>query len=158
MTRILLVLLVFLTGCARINPRLDQKIDNQNGRIDEIRNNQNGIMLELGKLRQDNQIQNSQLQDVQQGLLNLNWAWSRNENSGVQILQGDGALVLVFGIAVVGLLLYHFRERAVVAEKAAAIMADEVARLGDPDLTDKILRAALNTDAEIEVYRLLVKK
>lgn len=161
MRRILFAFLIGATvlasGCAKINPRQDQKIDNQNGKIDEIRSNQNGLMLELGKLKQDATIHDSQLKEVQQGMLNLNAAVSRNENSGVQILQGDGPLILVFGLGVVGLLLYHFRNRAVQAEKAAEILASEVARSGDAVLENNVLRAVLHTEVEGTVYRMLVK-
>ena len=161
MKRIFLTLLavfsLWLGGCARINPRLDQKIDNQNGKIEELKNNQNGVMLELGKVRQQAEIQNSQLKEVQQGMINLNTAVSRNENSGVQVLQGDGPMVLIFGLGVVALILYHYRQRAIQSEKAVEIMAAEVARFNNPELNDGILRAAMYTDSEKHIYRLLTK-
>jgi uncharacterized phage infection (PIP) family protein YhgE len=161
MRRILTILVIALTvglsGCANLNPRNQSPIDNQNGKIDEIRNNQNGVMAEIGKLRQSNDIANSQLKEMQQGLLNLNAAVSRNENSGVQILQGDGALILVFSLAVIGMLLYWYRDRAVKSEKASEIMAKEIAKFNDPSLNDNILRAAMNSDAETHVYHMLVK-
>jgi len=155
---ILFILLILnTTGCANLNPRINDKIDNQQGKIDEIRNNQNGLMLELGKLKNDAQISNSQLKEVQQGMLNLNAAISRNENSGVQILQGDGALIMVFGLGVIGMFLYWYRDRAVNSEKAVDILAREVARLNDPVLNDNIFKAAMNTDSEKHIYHLLVR-
>jgi len=161
MKRILVILSALLmlgvTGCANLNPRINDKIDNQQGRIDEIRNNQNGLMLELGKLKNDAQISNSQLKEVQQGMLNLNAAISRNENSGVQILQGDGALIMVFGLGVIGMLLYWYRDRAVKSEKAVDIITKEVARLNDPVLNDNILKAAMHTSSEEHIYHLLVR-
>lgn len=161
MKRILLSIVTALcllgTGCAKINPRLDNKIDNQNGKIDEIKNNQNGVMLDLLHLKQSAEIRDSQLKEVQNGMLNLNAAVSRNENSGVQILQGDGALVMVFALGVVGMLLYYFHGRAVKAEKSAEIMAAEVARSGDLTLQDNVYRAAMNTDSEAHVYHLITK-
>lgn len=150
-------LLIGVSGCANLNPRNNSPINNENGKIDEIRNNQNGLMLELGKLKNDAQIQNSQLKEVQQGMLNLNASLSRNENSGVQILQGDGALILVFSLGVIGMLLYWYRDRAVKSEKAVDIITREVARLNDPTLNDNILKAASNTDTENHLYHLLVK-
>lgn len=154
---VLLALCLFGTGCARINPRQDQKIDNQNGKIDEIKSNQNGVMLDLLKLKQQSEIHDSQLKEVQTGMVNLNAAVSKNENSGVQILQGDGALILVFALGVVGMLLYYFHSRAVKAEKSAEIMAMEIARQQDPVLEDNVLRAAMNTEFEAHVYHLLTK-
>jgi hypothetical protein len=154
--RILVTLfLLSITGCGNLNPRINEKIDNQQGKIDEIRNNQNGLMLELGKLKNDAQISDSQLKEFQQGMLNLNAAISRNENSGVQILQGDGALIMVFGLCVIGMLLYWYRDRAVKSETAVDIITKEVARLNDPILNDNILKAAMHTDSEMRLYHLL---
>ncbi len=149
--------LLGVTGCANLNPRLRNDIDNTNGKIDEIRNNQNGIALELGKLKQNAEISNSQLKEVQQGMINLNTAISRNENSGVQILQGDGALILVFGLGVIGMMLYYYRDRAVKSEKTAEILAQQVALYDDPVLNDDILRAAMFTSSEKDVYHLMKK-
>lgn len=150
-------LITGLSGCANLNPRNNPRIDNQNGKIDEIRNNQNGVMAEIGKLKQNAEIQNSQLKEVQNGILNLNTAISRNENSGIQILQGDGALILVFSLAVIGMLLYWYRDRAIISEKTAEVMAKEIARFNDPTLNDNILLAALNNKAESHVFQLLTK-
>lgn len=162
MRRILAILAIVMSmgvgGCANLNPRNNSPIDNRNGKIDEIRNNQNGVMAEIGKLKQSAELQNSQLKEVQNGLLNLNASLSRNENSGVQILQGDGALILVFSLAVVGMLLYWFRERAIKSEKAAEIMANEVARFNLAELNDNILRAAMNSNSEKQVFHLLTRK
>lgn len=150
-------LITGLSGCANLSPRNNPNIDNQNGKIDEIRNNQNGVMAEIGKLKQNAEIQNSQLKEVQNGILNLNTAISRNENSGIQILQGDGALILVFSLAVIGMLLYWYRDRAITSEKSAEVMAKEIARFNDPTLNDNILRAALNSESESHVFHLLTK-
>jgi len=151
MKRILLpVLLAFglfsLTGCGNLSPRINERIDNQGGKIDEIRNNQNGIALELGKLKQNAEIVDSDLQEFQQGMMNLNAAVSRNENSGIQILQGDGALMLIFSLGVIGMMLYYYRDRAIKSEQAADIMAQAVAKY--PAVNQSILQAALNTESE----------
>lgn len=149
--------LLGIAGCGNLSPRLENDIDNANGKIDEIRNNQNGIALELGKMKQNAEITDSQLSEVQQGMINLNTAISRNENSGVQILQGDGALMLVFGLGVIGMMLYYYRDRAVKSEKTASIMAEQIASFDDPVLNDEILRAAMFTDSEKDVYHLMKK-
>jgi len=149
--------MVGLSGCANLNPRNDPNIDNQNGKIDEIRNNQNGVMAEIGKLKQNAEIQNSQLKEVQNGILNLNTAISRNENSGIQILQGDGALILVFSLAVIGMLLYWYRDRAIIGEKSSEVLAKEIARFNNPILNDNVLRSAMNINSEKHIYQLLMK-
>ena len=146
------------SGCARFDPKNKQKIDNENGEIGEIRSNQNGMMLELGKLRQESQIQNSQLKEYQQGLINLNAAISRNENTGTQILQGDGPLVLIFGIVVVGMILYYFRSKTVIATKANEILVNEINKNKDQNLKKNILKAAMYSPCEKEILELLLKK
>jgi peptidoglycan hydrolase CwlO-like protein len=82
------MLTLFTSGCANFNPRNQPKIENQNGKIEDIRNNQNGVMAEIGKLRQEMSVQNSKLKEIQNGLVNINAAVSRNENTGVQNYTG----------------------------------------------------------------------
>lgn len=151
-----MILCMFLFGCANFNPRMQNRIDNRNGKIDEIKNNQNGIMLELGKLRQDAEIQNSQLKEVQQGMLNLNATGIRNENKGVQILQGDGPMVVIFALGTIMLILYYKR-KSDKNEKMANAMVAEVMRLNNQELNDNILRSAMHSDFEVDVYRMMTK-
>jgi hypothetical protein len=154
---ILSIILCFsLVGCSNFNPRMQNRIYNKNGKIDEIKNNQNGLMLELGKLRQDAEIQNSQLKEVQQGMLNLNATGIRNENKGVQILQGDGALILIFALGTVAMLLFYKR-KSDKNEKIANIMAQEVMLLNDQKLNDKILNSSMKTKLEKDVYKMMFK-
>jgi len=151
-----MILCVSTLGCANFNPRMQNRIDNQNGEIDEIKNNQNGIILELGKLRQDAEIQNSKLREFQQGMFNLNAAGIRNENKGVQILQGDGPLVVIFALGTVALILYYKR-KSDKNEKIANSMAAEVMRLNNQELNDNILRSAMHSDFESDMYRMMQK-
>jgi len=154
---ILSIILCFsLVGCSNFNPRMQNRIDNKNGKIDEIKNNQNGLMLELGKLRQDAEIQNSQIKEFQQGMLNLNATGIRNENKGVQILQGDGALILIFALGTVAMLLFYKR-KSDKNEKIANIMAQEVMLLNDQKLNDKILNLSIKTKVEKDVYKMMFK-
>ena len=151
------VLCFAITGCANINPKNNSPINNPNGKIDEIRNNQNGVTAEIGKIRQALELQNSQMKEMQNGLLNLNVALSRNENSGVQILQGDGSLILIFALVVIGMILYWYRDRAVKSEKIADLMAKEVATFNNANLNDNILKAAIYNETESHVFNLLTK-
>ena len=146
------------SGCGNLSPRNQEKINNRDGKIDEIRSNQNGVTAEIGKLRQNAELQNSQLKEVQSGLLNLSASLSHNENNGgIQILQGDGALIFVFSLGVIGMLLFWYRDRAIKNEKIANIMGKEIARLNDPILNDNILRSAMHTEVELPVYDILIK-
>ena len=149
---------LLLTGCPNINPRLNTPIQNPNGKIEDLKNNQNGVIAEIGKLRQENEMQNSKIDELQQGLLNVNAYLSRNENSGVQILQGDGALILVFSLIAFGMLLYHYRDKAKQNEKTASILAQEIAKFNNAELNDNVLRAAMHSKQEAKVYKLLTKK
>jgi len=151
-----IILCFILVGCSNFNPRMQNRIDNKNGKIDEIKNNQNGLMLELGKLRQDAEIQNSQLKEVQQGMLNLNATGIRNENKGVQILQGDGALILIFALGTVAMLIFYKR-KSDKNEKIANIMAQEVMLLNNQKLNDKILNSSMKTKLEKDVYKMMFK-
>jgi hypothetical protein len=151
----LTISLIVFSGCADISPRLSSPLSNS-GKIDEVKSNQNGIIAEVGKLKQGLELQNSQLKDVQQGILNLNAAISKNENSGVQILQGDGALIMIFSIVTIGMLLYY-KNKSDNSQKVCNILAKEVASINDPILNEKILRSAVSSKKGKDVYNMLKK-
>lgn len=143
-------------GCSNFNPRSQPRIDNS-GKIDDIKTNQNGVMAEIGKMRQDIAYSNSKLKEIQTGLLNINAAVSRNENTGIQLIQGDGALIFVFAIIVIGMFMYYYRDRAIKSEKTTDMMAREIARYNDPLLNDSVLKSAIETGQAREVYALIKK-
>jgi hypothetical protein len=148
-------LLCLVTGCMDISPlrpELDQRIDNQNGKIDDIKNNQNGVMLELMKLQNKQEIMARDIGNLQTGLIN-----SSNQNSGVQILQGDGGLIFVFALGTIALLLiYHYRSKYRESDKAANLLAQQVTHYNDIELENEVFLAALNSDVEEKVYHLMV--
>lgn len=159
--RNLIYVFIFLSltfsGCARISPlspNLDQKIDNQDGKIEELKNNQNGLMLELGKIRQQSEINARDIENAQQGLINLRGS----NNSGVQILSGDGGLLIAFLTLMGGIMtIWYYRQRAIANEKTATILAQQIALYNDTDLNDQVFLSAMNTDVEENVYHLMVK-
>jgi len=154
--RKLLLLLVLsiplLTGCARIDPfspDLQQRIENQEGEINDLQNNQNGFLLELGKLRNEQQILSDKIENLQQGIINKN-------NSGVQILQGDGPLIAAFAFAVILLMIIaYFKNKADKNEEAADILAQQINQSNDENLRENVFVAALNSRVEGEVYSFL---
>lgn len=151
---LLIVLSLSLTGCkfSPFSNGLDQKVDNQQGKIDELNNNQQGFLLELGKLKQENQIIADKIDNMQQGLINHN-------NSGVQILQGDGALLLVFSVFTIGMiLLYHYYSENVKHQKAAEILAQSIADYDDAELEKNVYTMALNSPVEGHIYKIMNKK
>lgn len=149
---------LFFIGCAKFSPFSPtnrQRINNQ-GTIEDIKSNQNGIIAELGKLKQDAQVLDSQLKEIQNGLINLNAAISRNENNGVQILQGDGALIFVFSILTLGMILFY-RNKAVESEKNLSILAKEIAKINDPKINDEVLKLALEKGVGASMLKTLKK-
>lgn len=158
LTKIFLVALfgLFVTGCANGNfsPRNNPKINNEQGKIDEIKSNQNGVLAEIGKLKQDAQIMESQLKEIQNGLLNVNAMISRNENNGIQILQGDGSLIMVFCIGLFAIMLFY-RNKYIAKEKSISIIAQEVSLFNNADLNEKILRAAMTKGEGKQMLKLL---
>lgn len=155
---IFLIVLVFLTGCANFNPRNNPKIQNQNGKIEDIKTNQNGLMLELGQVRQELSAQNSKLKEIQSGLVNINSAISRNENTGIQIIQGDGALIFIFAIIVIGMFLFYYRDRAIRSEKTSELMAREIARFNSVKLETEILSTAAEENKAKDIYELIKQR
>jgi TolA-binding protein len=161
MHKFILATLIFTTlafsGCARIDPlspNLRQELQNQNGKIEELKNNQNGLMLELGKIRNQNEMNAKEIQDAQQGLLNIKGM----QNSGIQFFSGDGGLIVFLGLVMMSFLfIYHYRTRAVKSEKTAEVLAQQITLRDDPDLEDNVFLSVLNTDLEAEVYQVMVK-
>jgi hypothetical protein len=153
-----ILIAVILSSCVHgLDPAVNQEIQNPNGHIEELKNNQNGINAELGKLRQDfagaqtatAEKINKLEQEQQQGLVN-------KSNRGVQILQGDGPIILIFGLGAIWMVL-HYRQEAAKHEKTADIIAKTVADKDDGELNHKIMLAAENTGVESEVTRLMLK-
>jgi len=149
------IISISLSGCANFNPRNNPKIENQNGKIEDIRTNQNGVMAELMKTRQDLSAQNSLLKEIQSGLVNINSAISRNENTGVQIIQGDGALIFIFALIVIAMFLFYYRNRAISSEKTNELMVREIARFNNQKLEANILSSAVEENKGKDVYQII---
>ena len=154
---IMIISLFLFTGCSKnlspFSPDIKNDINNQNGKIEDIKNNQNGVMLELIKLRNEQRIQAEKIENFQQGIFN-----GTNENFGVQILQGDGALVMVFALGTIAMILiYHYRTKSIKKEKAADILAQQIVNYNDESLTDGVFVSAMHTDVEKDVFELITK-
>jgi len=154
---LMLATLIF-SGCSKnlspLSPELNQKLNNANGQIEELKNNQDSIALELGKIRNQNEMNAKEIKDAQQGILNI----KGSQNSGVEIFSGDGGLIMFFALIVTAFLfVYHYRDRAVKAEKTSEVLAQSIAMHNDVDLDNKVFAAAINTEVEKEVYNIMVK-
>jgi hypothetical protein len=142
-------LLISLTGCGNLsprdnlnpndnlNPRLQQDINNQQGRIDRLENNQNSMRAEIDRF----------------ALIS-----KENNNNGVQILQGDGGLFLVFGLITIFIIIYYFYKTAEGERKTAEILAEQIIKSQDNSLESNVLKAAEYTEVEDKVYHLINKK
>ena len=149
---------ILLSGCSGnlspLSPRMNQKLNNQNGKIDELKTNQDSVAAEIGKLRNDTQVTADKINSFQQqqGMLN-------KENSGVQIFQGDGALIAVIVLAALGMfLIFYYRSEALKAKQVNNILSHQIVQANDPDLEDQVFLAAMRSEVEPEVYHLMVKK
>lgn len=138
--------LFFGAGCGNLspqaNPKLDQKIDNQQGKIGEISNMQNSMRAEIGNLKSQSEIQNSKLDRIQQGLLNLQ---QNNDNHGVQILSGPGGLTV--GLVVIVTLIvviFYYRNNAKMHEKTANILAERIIRFQNTELENAVFESVLH--------------
>lgn len=159
MKRLLCLLAVVSTltfvGCrdsmSPFSPRTQQSIENQNGRIDELETIQDSINTELEIVRNDATVNAEKLDNMQSGQFN-------DANSGIQIFQGDGFLITVVvlgGLAMI--LIYHFKFKADQKEKAAEILAQEIGRRGDSELENQVFLAAMNTDVEADIYKMITR-
>jgi predicted PurR-regulated permease PerM len=146
---------LFVAGCnvSPFSPNTKQEVQNQGGSIDEIKNNTNGIMSEIGTMKQKLDIHASKIGEIQEGIANLKVKIGGNENNGTQILSGDGALLSIFAIAVIGMLLFYFYKE----KKITKILATEIKNRNDVSLHEGVIRAASYTMVEKDVYNLLYK-
>jgi predicted PurR-regulated permease PerM len=156
--RTLLVIIMLgtltLPGCGNFSPRgdLTEQIDNQGGKIDnlssELQSLQNSINTQIGQLK----VQAEKIENLQTGLANFS-----EKNTGVQILKGDGPLVVIFGIGVVFLLLaFYYRNKQQISEKTANLLAEQIVRLDNLDLEDEVFMAARSTGVEKEVLSVML--
>ena len=152
---ILIILLTFLTGCGNLSPREDGRIgriNNKNGQIsglkEEIKNLQ-------GSIDANNKITAEKIDNLQQGIVTTK---KDNTNQGVQILQGDGVLVLILAlgtlvtVSILGFLYYKAKTEK--AEKLTHIIAEEVVMHDDADLENNILIASRHAGIQIEMYNI----
>lgn len=160
--RLLLILLaisfVSVAGCSKnlspLSPELKQQLENTDGQIEELKNNQDGFLIEMGKIRNQSDMNARDIKDAQQGILNIKGM----QNSGIQLFSGDGGVVMfiaLLGAAV--LFIYHYRDKAIKAEKTAEILAQSVALQKNEGLNEQIFMAAMNSEVQNDVYHLMTK-
>lgn len=148
-----IILFTALPGCGNLSPRQEQKIDNTDGKIGNLENLANSMKAEIGKVQTQNEIQDSKIGQMQQGLANYQ---SNYENTGVQILSGPGGIIVsILAITSAVILILHYRRIAKIQEKTANIMAERIISFKDPHLEDSVFSAAMYTDVEENVLNLM---
>ena len=152
---VLFLALLFLGGCGNLSPKLQAPINNQNGKIDEIDQLQNSMKNEILNMKAKNEILNSQLDRIQQGLVNLQ---SNSVMNGVQILSGPGGLAFALCIVVILIgVAYAYKKEADKNAKTADILAEKVVDQQDIHLENEVFKAAMYTDVEDRVLKAIKK-
>lgn len=146
---IIISIILFSTGCRNFSPRLNQKNVNPNG---DVNNNQQGMMIELGKIRKETEILSSNLREIQEGLINLNAAVSKNENSGIQILQGDGSLIMIFGLGVL-LIVFYFKNKN--NQEAVKILTKKIIDFDNDILTKSVVEEFSSKNKDKQLLKIL---
>lgn len=149
------IISISLSGCGNnFSPR-SPKINNPNGTIEELKNNQNGVMSEIDLLKNQQEIQNSELEKIQQGLLNLQNIY---ENSGIQVFSGPGGLMTaIVGFVCLTILSVHYRSQAKNYEKTANLLTSAIVNSNDPDLEEHVYESALGSNLEEKILGLVEK-
>ena len=147
-------LYLMLVGCGNFSPRQQQRINNQ-GKIGEIESLANSLKAEIGNLQNQNDIQNSRLEKIQQGMVNLQ---SNYDNSGIQIFSGPGGLLAgVVIIFILSFLVIHYHQIAKIQTKTAEILAQNIVFQKDPHLENNVFQSAMYTEAEENILNLIKK-
>lgn len=150
----LLISIVLITGCnfSPLSPSNRPRINN-NGEIGDIKNNQNGMMTEIIGLKNRLEIIAKEVETLQNGLINSN-----NKNFGIQIFQGDGGLAIGFSLIVIlSLVATNYKLKSDKYRKTAELFGEEIKRLGNLDVENKLFTSALANKIEKNVYDILKK-
>lgn len=154
LTAVFVISTFFTIGCGNLSPRNSQKIDNS-GKIGEVESMQNSMKAELGKLQSQADIQNSRLDRIQQGIVNMQ---HNEENSGVQILSGSGGLIVALvGFVCICIIAVHYRSTSVMHEKTANLLAERIVNHGDEDLINSVFEASIHTDVNANLLAMVKK-
>ena len=158
---LLMLAVITLSGCmaakdnlSPFSPRakMKQQMSNQNGKIGELETLNNAMKSEIGNVKSQAEIHARDIQAMQQGTLN-------KTNTGVQILSGDGVLIVLMVLGSLALFfIFHYRNQSEKNKKTAEILAQQIRHYDNPEMADRVCMAALNTEVEQDVYHLMFKR
>lgn len=141
-----------ISGCnfSPLSPSNRPNIRN-NGDIGDIKNNQQGIMAELMNLKNRMDVMAEEIENIQNGLINHN-----NKNNGVQILQGDGGLVVaISAIGILAIVALVYRSKSEKYRKTAEIFGKQIRKTNDRKAQEEILLGAVADKVETEALKIL---
>lgn len=147
----MVALICCISGCNNMSPRqeIEKDINNQKGKIGHMEDLTNSMKTEIAKLQNEAEIQNSRLEKIQQGLANIQ---NINENDGIQILSGNGGLmlggVLLCIVVVLGWMVLHYRLESIKHRKTAEILTKQIVLKNDPELEEQVFQAIMYTNVE----------
>lgn len=147
-----LATLVLVSGCnvSPLSPVNRNRIRN-NGEIGDTNNNQNGVMAEIMSLKSRLDLVARDVENLQSGIMNSN-----NRNFGVQIFQGEGGLAAgVVIVVALASLAVSYKLRADRYKKTAEIFGEQIRRMGNPAIEEKVFEAALAKGVEKDVYEIV---
>lgn len=148
----ILAALVLVSGCnvSPLSPVNRNKIRN-NGEIGDTNSNQNGVMAEIMSLKNRLDLVARDVENLQSGVMNSN-----NRNFGVQIFQGEGGLAAGVVIAVaLASLAVSYKLRSDRYKKTAEIFGEQIRRMDDIALEERVFEAALAKGVEKDVYEIV---
>ena len=151
-TAIIASALLFV-GCnvSPFSPVNRNRINNSGGEIGDTQSNQNGLMAEVMSLKNRLDVMARDVENLQSGLVNTN-----NRNFGVQIFHGEGGLAagVVIVVALAGLVAkYKFRGDRF--KKTAEVFGEQIKKMNDENMEEKVFEAAIAKKVERDVYKIL---
>ena len=153
-TALFIISSLLTIGCGNLSPRNDQKINNS-GKIGEVESLQNSMKAEIGKLQSQADIQNSRLDRIQQGIVNMQ---HNEDNSGVQILSGSGGLIVALvGFVCISIIAVHYRSTSKMHEKTANLLTERIVNYGDENLINSVFEASIHTDINANLLSMVKK-
>ena len=149
---IAMILSLSMFGCnfSPLSPSNRPSIRN-NGDVGDIKNNQQGIMLELMNLKNKMDVMAQEIENIQNGFINHN-----NKNSGIQIFQGDGGLLVgLASVAILAVVAIAYRFKAEKYKKTAEIFGDQIKKMRNSKVEEDVLVGALASKVEVEALKIL---
>jgi len=147
-----LAIALILSGCnfSPLSPSNRPNIRN-NGDVGDIKSNQQGIMAELLNLKNRMDVMAQEIENIQNGFINHN-----NKNSGIQIFQGDGGLLVGFScMALLAMVAINYKIKSDKYRKTAEIFGSKIRSMRKPDIEKDILVGALEKKVEFEALKIL---